>query len=215
MPPPSRETILQDVWVQASELPVVGHFRIGHIKQPMGLENYNSSKFLTFMERGALQDAFLQEYDPGFLFWNNALVDQVWWGTGFYRIDAEETGVDFGDGEYAWTSRLCYLLWDQPDHRYLMHVGGSYSHRNSEFDPVDRRRSRPLPRTARSSRHATAGRYRNARRRQRRPGRRRSRLGSRSTVDPSRVSLDQHRQRFHPRRGAPSATSICTAITSS
>jgi phosphate-selective porin OprO/OprP len=72
----------------------------------------------------------------------------MWWGTGFYRIDAEDTGIDFGDGEYAWTSRIAYLLWDQPDHRYLMHVGGSYSHRNSEFDPVSgaevvRYRARP------------------------------------------------------------------------
>jgi phosphate-selective porin OprO/OprP len=88
------------------------------------------------MERGALQDAFLQEYDPGFLLWDNELEEQVWWGTGIYRIDAEETGLDFGDGEYAWTSRLCYLLWDNPEHRYLMHVGASYSLRSSEFDPT-------------------------------------------------------------------------------
>jgi phosphate-selective porin OprO/OprP len=143
-----REVVLQDTWVQASELPVVGHFRAGHMKQPIGLENYNSSKFLTFMERGALHDAFLQEYDPGFLIWDNALEEQAWWGTGFYRIDSEETGIDFGDGEYAWTSRVCTLLWDNPDHRYLMHVGGAYSLRGSEFDPgtgedVVRFRARP------------------------------------------------------------------------
>ena len=132
----SKETVFQDVWIQVSELPLVGHFRAGHLKQPMGLENYNSSKYLTFMERGALQDAFLQEYDPGFLLWDNALADQLWWGTGFYRIDAEETGIDFGDGEYAWTSRIAYLLWDNPDHRYLLHVGASYSLREGEFDPT-------------------------------------------------------------------------------
>jgi phosphate-selective porin OprO/OprP len=130
-----REVVLQDVWMQVSELPVVGHFRCGHLKQPMGLESYNSSKFLTFMERGALQDAFLQEYDPGFLFWNNAMQDRLWWGTGCYRIDGEETGIDFGDGEYAWTSRVAFLLWDNPDHRYLFHIGGSYSLRGAEFDP--------------------------------------------------------------------------------
>jgi hypothetical protein len=83
-----------------------------------------------------LQDAFLQEYDPGILAWDNGLQDRLWWGTGFYRIDAEETGLDFGDGEYAWTSRACFLLWDNPDHRYLMHVGASYSLRASEFDPT-------------------------------------------------------------------------------
>ena len=126
----TREVIMQDAWIQASELPVVGHFRGGHLKQPIGLENYQSSKFLTFMERGALQDAFLQEYDPGFLLWNNTAEERGWWGTGFYRIDAEETGIDFGDGEYAWTSRFCYLLWDNPEHRYMMHFGGSYSIRS-------------------------------------------------------------------------------------
>ena len=144
----AREVVLQDVWVQASELPVVGHARVGHMKQPIGLENYQSSKFLTFIERGALQDAFLQEYDPGFLLWDNAREERLWWGTGIFRIDAEETGVDFGDGEYAWTSRVCNLLWDNPDHRYLMHVGGAYSIRAAEFDPttgvdVARFRARP------------------------------------------------------------------------
>ncbi len=144
----TREMILQDVWMQASELPAVGHFRVGHLKEAMGLENYQSSKYLTFIERGALQDAFLQEYDPGFLLWDNRLEDRLWWGSGFYRIDAEETGVDFGDGEYAWSSRVCYLLWDNPEHRYLMHIGGSYAIRSAEFDPttndkVVRFRARP------------------------------------------------------------------------
>ena len=144
----SKETVLQDCWLQASELPVVGHLRAGHLKQPIGLENYNSSKFLTFMERGALHDAFLQEYDPGFLLWDNAYNDQLWWGTGFYRIDAEETGHDYGDGEYAWTSRLAFLAWDNPEHRYLLHLGGAYSLRSAEFDPatgkdVVRFRARP------------------------------------------------------------------------
>jgi len=139
---------MQDAWIQASELPVIGHFRAGHLKQPMGLENYQSSKYLTFMERGDIQDAFLQEYDPGFLIWNNTDNERGWWGSGFYRIDAEETGLDFGDGEYAWTSRLTYLLWDNPEHRYMMHLGGSYSLRSAEFEPttgnkVVRFRSRP------------------------------------------------------------------------
>lgn len=124
-----------DVHFTVGQLPYVGNCRIGNLKTAFGLESMNSSKFLTFLERGTPNDAFLSEFDPGVLLYNTALEDSLYWAFSFTRIDPEDDGIDFGDGEYAAAGRVAKLLYyDEPTAgRYLLHVGGSYQHRDAEF----------------------------------------------------------------------------------
>jgi hypothetical protein len=42
----------KDVYLKLKEIPYAGNFRVGHFKEPFGLEELTSSRFITFMERG-------------------------------------------------------------------------------------------------------------------------------------------------------------------
>lgn len=130
----SNDVRFDDAWVQVSSTPV-GNFRAGHLKTAFGLESMSSSKFLTFMERATLNDAFLEEYDPGILLWDNAADEALFWGITVTKVDPDQDGIDFGDGEYSVSGRMAgQLYYDEPTQgRYLVHVGGSASHRDSEF----------------------------------------------------------------------------------
>lgn len=85
----STDITFEDFWFGVTQLPILGTFRVGHIKVPQGLESYTSSRFLTFMERAAPFDAFLEEYDPGFVFLNTAFDQRMTWAIAYHRIDRE------------------------------------------------------------------------------------------------------------------------------
>ena len=41
----------KDIYMEQQSLPYVGHFRVGHFKEPIGLEEFESDLYLTFMEK--------------------------------------------------------------------------------------------------------------------------------------------------------------------
>ena len=47
-----------DVWVGFRKIPYIGNLRIGIQKEPFGFERLASSRFLNFMERSFINDAF-------------------------------------------------------------------------------------------------------------------------------------------------------------
>ncbi|MDP7062310.1 MAG: porin, partial [Planctomycetota bacterium] len=49
----------------------VGNILIGHQFEPMGLEQQTSSRFITFLERSTLTDAFMPERNAGISLWNS------------------------------------------------------------------------------------------------------------------------------------------------
>jgi phosphate-selective porin OprO and OprP len=106
--------------------------RMGHIKIPQGLESIQSSKFLTFMERADIFEVFFQEFDPGIMVFNNYCDERGTWAAAFHRIDPQDDGIDFGDGDYAFTGRATFLpVWEN-NGRCLVHVGASYQYRNCD-----------------------------------------------------------------------------------
>ena len=58
---------LDEFWVGAKDIPVVNMCRIGHVKDPLGLEGdmTSSSRCMTFMERSSMSQAI--ELDQNFL----------------------------------------------------------------------------------------------------------------------------------------------------
>lgn len=46
-----QSTSFKDVYLAVKELPYVGHVRVGHFKEPFGLEYFTSANYITFMER--------------------------------------------------------------------------------------------------------------------------------------------------------------------
>jgi phosphate-selective porin OprO/OprP len=112
----------KDVYVGLQDLRWVGTVRVGHFKEPFGLEQLTSSRFITFMERG-LPDALVPGRNTGFGINNALLEDRMTVATGvFYNSD------DFGDSDgndnWQWSGRVTGTpLATAPDR--LIHLGGA------------------------------------------------------------------------------------------
>lgn len=134
---PVDNIVFQDVWMQQRDVPWLGHIRAGHLKVPFGLENETSAKHLTFLERSAIHDAFQQEYDPGIMFWNTVLEDDLRFAAALLRFDPRESGQSFGDGEYSFSSRLSGAVWHNDDDTSLLHLGVGYRRNEAAFNAVN------------------------------------------------------------------------------
>jgi len=130
----------KDVYIGLRHLPVVGHFRAGHFKEPFGLEELTSSKYITFMER-ALPNVFAPGRNDGFTIFDTAFDQRVTWAVGVFKETDDFGGVN-SDGDYSYTGRLTWLPWYKEDGRKLLHLGIAYSHR-SPNERILRFRQRP------------------------------------------------------------------------
>jgi phosphate-selective porin OprO/OprP len=132
---------LDQVWVGVMNVPIIGGVRVGHLKTPQGLEGdtTGSSKEMSFLERSMYTDAFYENFSTGAMFLNSILNQRVTYAFEWYRQDNAEAGlngynngVDFGDGNYGYTGRITALpIWEN-DGRCFLHLGASYSYRESE-----------------------------------------------------------------------------------
>ncbi|HEX5271920.1 MAG TPA: porin, partial [Gemmataceae bacterium] len=132
---------LDQVWVGLMNLPAVGTVRVGHLKTAQGLEGdtTGSSKSMSFLERSSYTDAFYQNFSTGVMILNNVANQRVTYALEAYRQDNAEAGLqqfnngaDFGDGNYGYSGRITALpIWEN-DGRCFLHLGVSYSFRESE-----------------------------------------------------------------------------------
>jgi phosphate-selective porin OprO/OprP len=128
----------KDIYMDASPLPVIGHFRGGHFKEPIGLEEFGSDLFNSFMEKSPATGTFCPSRNFGLMMYNRLdPSDEATWFAGLFRADSPDvpnsTGLWRDDrNDWSFSSRLAWLpYFDEPsDGRYLTHVGGSFSHRN-------------------------------------------------------------------------------------
>ncbi len=122
-----------DLWWSFHEVPYVGNIRLGNQKEHFGLEHLCSSRFLDFMERSYLQDAFFGPFNNGFtpgisfFDWNSAETMTV--AIGAYKNVQNIFGYETGNGEYALTGRLTCVPLASDDDSYLLHVGCAASFR--------------------------------------------------------------------------------------
>lgn len=123
------------VWVGFKELPLLGTVRIGQHKVPQGLEMMSSDYHLTFLQdRSSLSDAFWTLFAPGIFLANTYFDQNVTFQTMFHRIQPLQFyNADFGDGDYASTSRLTWTPYYADEGRCLVHVGGSYQWRHGDL----------------------------------------------------------------------------------
>ncbi len=119
---------LDEFWVGATNIPVLGTVRLGHVKNAVGLEgNWTaSSRAMTFMEQSAYAEAIqLNEYDVTGIWAGNNYLDQrlTWSGTLFRPDFNATTSANFGDGQLGAQGRLTALPLYENDGRHLMHLG--------------------------------------------------------------------------------------------
>ncbi|HEX4413798.1 MAG TPA: porin [Lacipirellulaceae bacterium] len=132
---------LTELTITWTHLPIVGNFRAGNQREPMGMEHLTSDLYLDFIERSYLRDGlwgpYNNGYTPGMTFFDWTECEDATWAVGLYANQADSFGYAIGD-EVATTGRLTYLpYYDEPsDGRYLWHIGASGSVRNPDQGQV-------------------------------------------------------------------------------
>jgi len=111
---------------------------IGQFKQPFGLEELTSSKYITFMERSMATNAFSTGRRIG-LGANGAGENWTWAASVYSREEGDDT-ADGGDEGYGAGARLTWAPWNEKTK--VLHLGGSVAWEDPNNNDV-RFRARP------------------------------------------------------------------------
>jgi phosphate-selective porin OprO/OprP len=143
-----------DLHFTITKLPKIGNIRFGNHKEPIGFEHLTSSRYLNFMERTYMQDAFYGGFNNGFSvgasMFNTMLDDHARWQVGMFSPNSNVFAFNTGGAEVAVTGRLTGLLMYEDEGRNLVHVGVSGRHATLD-DGLTRYRVRPAVRSGLSS----------------------------------------------------------------
>lgn len=139
--PATTNPAFTDIQMTWTQLPVVGNFRVGNFKEPIGFEHLESDSFLDFMERSYLQDfvfgPFNGGYTPGLDFFNWTNDQSATWAIGIFGNNSDNFGYSLGN-DYALTGRVSWApIYDEPSEgRYVMHFGVAGSTRGADENIV-------------------------------------------------------------------------------
>jgi phosphate-selective porin OprO/OprP len=127
-----EEVSVKDMYIGYKGIPVAGTFVVGHQKEPFGLEELTSSKYVTFMELSPTA-VFDSERNSGMAFQNAFANKRVTATVGAFKT-TDRGGEGTGDGRYAITARATGLPWYDKEKNGLFHVGAAYTHRRVKDD---------------------------------------------------------------------------------
>ncbi len=130
----------KDVFIGLNKLPGLGKLKVGHFKEPFGLEELTSSNNVTFMER-AITSPFTPSRNTGIAFQNGVADGQMTYALGVFR-DSDGYGNSSGDAGLSVTGRITGTPINGDDGRRLLHLGAAFSHQGVPTDTI-RFRSRP------------------------------------------------------------------------
>jgi phosphate-selective porin OprO/OprP len=134
-----------DMWAQLTHIPIIGNLRFGSLKPAYSFEHMTSSRFLNFMERSLMFDAFVGGIDngfqPGFFLFNWTKNERATWQASITHNTTNVFGFNVGDGEFNYAARVTGLPVYADEGRKLLHLGVSYSHRSLD-DRQERFRAR-------------------------------------------------------------------------
>src|SRR5262245_52490321 len=134
------ESAFKDVFVGLKEAGPINLIRVGHYKEPFGLEELTSDNITTFMER-ALPDIFTPQRNVGLSFNQGFFENRMTIAAGTFRDADDITGDSIGDN-FQFTGRITGLPVYADEGAQLVHLGFSYSRRNPD-DDILRVRQRP------------------------------------------------------------------------
>ncbi len=133
---------IKDEWIRFTKIPYIGHFTVGHMKEPFSLEEWTSGKSSTFMERSLPTQAFAPGRNVGIRRHTTALDQRMTWAAGaFYNTgsysDVGDSKDQIGEAN-GWnlTSRVTGLPWYEDNGKRLLHLGLSYSHQFRGIEDV-------------------------------------------------------------------------------
>ncbi|MCS6977678.1 MAG: OprO/OprP family phosphate-selective porin [Gemmatales bacterium] len=126
-----------DNYIEIAQLPIIGHFRAGHFREPFSYDALVSGNDLMFLERSLLQDAFVPFRNMGMMVWDSVLEDRItWWAGWFFANASNVNATEAQDGNYAGTVRLGWCPYYEDDGCRAIHLGAAYSYRKTIADPA-------------------------------------------------------------------------------
>ncbi|MBW2229035.1 MAG: hypothetical protein JRH17_01530 [Deltaproteobacteria bacterium] len=134
-------TAFNDVYIGMKGLGPVGTVRVGHVKEPFGLEELNSSKYITFMER-AIGTIFDSGRNFGLMANNHHLDSRLTWAIGIFAPTDDQGSFFSDETTFNATGRITGLPYYEEDGRKLLHLGAAMSFRYAR-DFTGRIRQRP------------------------------------------------------------------------
>jgi phosphate-selective porin OprO/OprP len=137
----------KDMYLGLKGLGPVRDVRVGHFKEPVFLDEWTSSKYITFMERGlntALHDG--RNRNMGIMASANALDKRLYGQFGIFR-EADDQGFvfdDWNDSRWDLTMRLSGVPIYADEGARVLHLGATYSRLfRPDDDATIRYRQRP------------------------------------------------------------------------
>lgn len=132
-----------DVFLTFKEVPLLGFIRVGNQPDWLGFEHIESSRFLDFMERSPLQDAFNgpnnNGYQQGISTFRNYFNQSAGAQFGVYKNNAYDSGFtyDLGNTNYTYNGRVFWTPYydEASGGRYVVHVGCGSEFRTFNTNP--------------------------------------------------------------------------------
>lgn len=101
-----------DVWLEQTDLPLLGNFRIGQWKQPFSLEVVSSFRYTTFMERSLLFQPFTPFRHIGVGFYDHSEDLSHTWAISGFRSGQDQFGNSASQSAgWGTAERLTWLAW--------------------------------------------------------------------------------------------------------
>jgi len=123
-----NKTSIKDAFFRFKDKNILPGFKIGHFKEPFGLNELTSSKYITFMSRAALSDGFTPGYNPGIQTDIHLLNDRFNLTLGLFTPDDQTNSLSGGSTNLS--ARFSSPLIFSQSGQKLVHLGLSYSHRS-------------------------------------------------------------------------------------
>lgn len=140
----------KDVVIGLKNVPYVQTVKVGQYKVPFGLEELTSSKYISFMERSMVTNAFAPGRRMGGGFSQNLLDKAATLNTMFFSAGSQVNGFgddeEIAEGNFGAAIRGTYQYKIGGDKKHFVHLGGAYAYenyKNGNEDPDVRFRARP------------------------------------------------------------------------
>ena len=129
------------VWMTFKDIPVIGNMRVGNQQDWFSIEHITSARYLDFMERAPIMDAFTgpnnNGYTPGVSIFNNKPDNNAGLQLGVYKNNSYNSGYTFDLGNaFTYGGRAIWTPYydEASEGRYLVHTAFGAEYRTFNTD---------------------------------------------------------------------------------